>query len=339
MEEIKIKKLILNYLEEKRKVIFMFSIYVMIFCIVCSLYQLHNLPKLLYAAFISTFIGLCYGLWDFINYRKHIIRIYEARMNEDSILKQLPEERSLEEKQYQEIIKKLFAQWQQLLFDSDLKETEMADYYTLWAHQIKTPISAMKLLLQNNEKQDISYALLEELFKIEQYVEMVLHYLRLESMESDMILKEYELRDIVNQAIKKHGILFINKKLSFNMEKFHFNVITDEKWLQFVIDQLISNAVKYTMQGTISIYMINCEGEHRFIIEDKGIGIRSEDLPRIFERGFTGYNGRLDKKSTGIGLYLCKQILDKLSHQIEVISEVGKGTKVSIIFPEQNLYK
>jgi signal transduction histidine kinase len=193
----------------------------------------------------------------------------------------------------------------------------------------------MKLLLQNSEDQCTSSALSQELFKIEQYVEMVLHYLRLESMSSDFLIRQYELRDIVSQAVKKHAVLFINKKLSFNLEEFSCKVVTDEKWLMFVIEQIISNALKYTPSGSISIYTQRVPDKLILVIEDTGIGIRPEDLPRIFERGFTGYNGRLDKKSTGIGLYLCKQILDKLSHTIEVSSGVGKGTRISIGFTEE----
>lgn len=334
MKDMSIKGLMLQYIKEKRKVILMFALYALIFCSVCSLYQLDNLPKVLYAVFLSTFISLCYGIWDFIKFRKHAVEVNEAYANTENTLHLLPQGKTLQENQYQEIVRSLFAQRQELLSNADIKDTEMKDYYTLWAHQIKTPISAMKLLLQDQE-QSITYTLLEELFKIEQYVEMVLHYLRLESMSSDMLFKEYELRDIINQAIKKHAVLFINSKLSLNIKEFSFTVVTDEKWLLFVIEQLVSNAVKYTPQGSISIYMDQDAGKDLLVIEDTGIGIRSEDLPRIFERGFTGYNGRFDKKSTGIGLYLCKQILDQLSHKIEVVSAVGKGTKICIDFSKQ----
>ena len=205
----------------------------------------------------------------------------------------------------------------------------MKDYYSLWAHQIKTPISAMRLMLQNDDMLK-SYSLQEELYKIEQYIEMVLHYLRLDSMSSDLLLKEYQLKDIVNQAVRRNAVLFINSKLSLKVKDFSYKVITDEKWLLFVIEQLITNAVKYTPMGQIAISLEICKGKAWLVIEDTGIGIKPEDLPRIFERGFTGNNGRFDKRSTGIGLYLCKQILDKLSYRIEVFSEVGKGTKACV---------
>lgn len=308
-------------------------------------------------------------------------------MNIENMPELLPSPTRFSERQYREIINLLLEERRKMLFKANLKETEMSDYYTLWAHQIKTPIAAMKLLLQNEKSPEapelrnesdnstelaggipaeknyaeknpasrspsvenpadsyrsdlypagfspaVPYALTKELFKIEQYVEMVLYYLRLDSMSSDFLFKQYELRNIVNQAVKKHALLFINSRLSFNIGEFSGKVVTDEKWLSFVIEQVISNALKYTVRGSISIDAETTPEKMILIIEDTGIGIRPEDLPRIFERGFTGYNGRLDKKSTGIGLYLCKQIIDKLSHTIEVTSEVGKGTKVCIGF-------
>lgn len=201
----------------------------------------------------------------------------------------------------------------------------------------------MKLLLQSGQAtqpghqdggtgSDSGRLLDEELFRIEQYVEMVLYYQRLDSITSDFLFKKYDLRDIVNQAVKKHAMFFINSRLSFYMEEFSCSVVTDEKWLQFVIEQLLSNALKYTRRGGISIRIEETDETALLIIEDTGIGIRPEDLPRIFERGYTGYNGRLDKKSTGIGLYMCKKVLEKLSHTIKVTSEVGKGTQVAIGF-------
>lgn len=167
-----------------------------------------------------------------------------------------------------------------------------------------------------------------ELFKIEQYVEMVLQYLRLNSSINDFVLKEYVLDDILRQAVHKYAPMFIRKKLTLNYEPIETKVVTDEKWLVFVIEQILSNAIKYTKTGSISIY----EEAGMLVIEDTGIGILEEDLPRIFENGYTGYNGRSDKKASGIGLYLCRQIFKKLGHKLSVESEAGKGTKVKIVF-------
>lgn len=237
------------------------------------------------------------------------------------------------DRQYHMIIEKLAEDLQRLRSEMNLKDADMNDYYSMWAHQVKVPISAMRLLLQNRSEENAETRLLsEELFKIEQYIDMVLYYQRLESISSDFLFKRHELYDIVKQTLKKYALLFINSRLSLDLREFSCVAVTDEKWLQFALGQVISNALKYTPRGGISIYLEKTAERANLVIEDTGIGIRPEDLPRIFERGYTGYNGRLDKKSTGIGLYLCKRILDKLSHTIAVASEVGKGTKVTIGF-------
>ena len=163
-----------------------------------------------------------------------------------------------------------------------------------------------------------------ELFKIEQYVEMALNYLRVEDISSDLSFKQYAVDDMVRQVIRKYAKIFISKKIKMNFKPTGRYIVTDDKWFVFVLEQLISNALKYTKKGQISIYM----KEKSLVIEDTGIGIPAEDLPRIFEKGFTGYNGRENKKSTGIGPYLCKNIMDKLQWNITVDSEVGSGTKI-----------
>ena len=159
---------------------------------------------------------------------------------------------------------------------------------------------------------------------------MVLQYLRLGSTANDFVLQTYDLDDMIRQALRKYARMFIGRKLSVNFSETHQKVLTDEKWMVFVIEQLLSNALKYTNAGTISIY--GAEGGQGFVIEDTGIGISAEDLPRIFEKGYTGFNGRRDKKATGLGLYLCKQILDKLGHRIEVASVPGTGTKMTVLY-------
>ncbi len=240
-----------------------------------------------------------------------------------------------------------------------LKEkADVTDYFTLWTHQIKTPIAAMRLLLQQGiglaapaaepdalqgkqglpepeeeyfpaeayyaQKQEIE----SELFKIEQYVEMVLQYLRLNSSINDFVLQEYGLDGVIRQAVRKYAPMFIRKKLTLHYASLQAKVVTDEKWMAFVMEQILSNAIKYTSSGYISIYMESgC-----LVVEDTGIGILPEDLPRVFEKGYTGYNGRSDKKASGIGLYLVKKILNKLGHKILIESELGKGTKVKLLF-------
>ena len=184
----------------------------------------------------------------------------------------------------------------------------------------------MRLLLQDADT-DEQRALLEQLQSVEQYVEMVLGYLRLESPSSDYVIRNYALDDIVRQAVRKYASQFIRRKLRLEYTPLNVSVITDEKWLLFVIEQVLSNALKYTRSGSVSITL---EAPKTLCIRDTGIGIAPEDLPRVFEKGFTGSNGRTDKRATGIGLYLCRRILEKLGHTIAITSEVGVGTTVRI---------
>ena len=162
---------------------------------------------------------------------------------------------------------------------------------------------------------------------VEQYVQMALQYLRMEKMTSDLVFARYDLDALIRQAVRKYAPLFIRRKIILSYEPVHCEVLTDEKWLVFVLEQILSNALKYTKSGSIHIYL-SPDAPKTLVIEDTGIGIAPEDLPRIFEKGYTGCNGRADKRSTGIGLYLCRQIMEKLSHTIRIESEMGVGTKV-----------
>lgn len=233
---------------------------------------------------------------------------------------------------YRSMIAKMRQEKEEIIFEDQKRYTEMMDYYGMWAHQIKTPIAAMRILVQsgmdreeNEENQKLFRQLQMELFKTEQYVEMVLSYLKIGDIAKDMVLERCDLGKVVRQAVKKYSKLFILQKLSLEMGEIAEIVLTDEKWLSFVVEQILSNALKYTKSGSVSIYL---EQEGVLVIKDTGIGISAEDLPRIMEKGYTGYNGRIDKRSTGIGLYLCKKVMDKLHHQLRIDSEDGKGTKV-----------
>ena len=203
---------------------------------------------------------------------------------------------------------------------------EKQDFFALWAHQIKTPIAALNLLLQE-EEQDIA-ACRQELFKIESYVEMALNYLRFEEMSNDLVLERNSLEQLVRQVVRKYATIFIYNHISIQLEHLDYTVLTDEKWFCFMLEQILSNALKYTKQGSVKIYAEETENGLHIFVKDTGIGIKREDLPRIFEKGFTGYNGRMDKKASGLGLYLCKGVCGKLGHGISVSSKEGEGTTV-----------
>lgn len=238
----------------------------------------------------------------------------------------LPEADGLLARDYQQIIASYERQFQEEQIKMEQKYRDMMEYYTMWTHQIKTPIAAMRLLLQE-EDTPLSREMQSELFQTEQYVQMALQYLRMEKMTSDLVFARYDLDALIRQAVRKYAPLFIRRKIILSYEPVHCEVLTDEKWLVFVLEQILSNALKYTKSGSIHIYL-SPDAPKTLVIEDTGIGIAPEDLPRIFEKGYTGCNGRADKRSTGIGLYLCRQIMEKLSHTIRIESEMGVGTKV-----------
>lgn len=305
-----------------------------IFAVVFLFYNL-PLEPVLYALVLSIVVILAVMVPDYLKFARKHQKLTDMQKHVQISIEQLPEPENLIESDYQQQLNRLFSFKCEAESQFDGKYQDMMDYYTMWAHQIKTPISAMRLILQAQPSQ-CSGELLEQLFKIEQYVEMVLQYMRMENTGNDLVIRQHSLDKIIRQAVHKYAKSFIRKKIRLQYCELNCAVVTDEKWLVFVAEQIISNALKYTKTGEVSIYM-DPEKEKQLVIQDTGIGIEAGDLPRIFEKGFTGYNGRNDKKSTGIGLYLCKTALDKLSHTIEVESEVGKGTKVKIGLKQASL--
>lgn len=239
---------------------------------------------------------------------------------------ELPAAQSPQEQAYQALLLALHADRQKLKSDMNARYHDMTEYYTVWAHQIKTPIAAMRLALQN-EDTPLSRRLTGEVGRVEQYVQMALTYLRLGSDSSDYVIRSCALDNIVRPAVRRFAGEFIQRKIQLNYQMLNYTVITDEKWLGFVVEQVLSNALKYTPQGSVSIYM---EPEGVLCIRDTGIGVAPEDLPRVFEKGYTGYNGRSHRKASGLGLYLCREILTRLGHSVSAESQVDHGTTIRI---------
>ena len=265
---------------------------------------------------------------DFVCYYKKCRSLTMVENSIDVTLDNLPKTSNQIEKMYTELLKLLTNEKNEEINNILNSKKETMEYVTLWSHQIKTPITALQLLA-NDTDEEIRIEILNRLFEIEQYQDMMLQYLRLEGGGSDYVLADFSVKDMVNQAVKYFARIFISKGISVKIQVDESRkVVTDEKWMVFVLKQLISNALKYTSKGEICISFDNDE----LLIKDSGIGIAKEDLPRIFDRGYTGYNGRKDKKATGLGLYLTKQILDRLNHKIEIDSQIGVGTRVFIKF-------
>lgn len=278
--------------------------------------------------YIAVLVIICetgFLIWGYRKYRKKQQNLLYIKENGALTLEHMEAPEDENEALYQDICRLLDEERIKARNKSSAFGTELMDFYTMWVHQIKTPIAASRLLLQEGELNPGEIQ--NELFKIEQYVDMVLGYLRTQDMSSDLCLEEVNLDEIIKDQIHKFARIFVGKKLSLDYEGVEETVLTDKKWLGFVIGQILSNALKYTKKGKISIYMSKARS-HTLVIEDTGIGIRQEDLPRVFEKGFAGYNGREEGRSTGIGLYLSGKIMKKLDHGIRIESELGKGTRV-----------
>lgn len=318
-------KLFLRYVKGHKKGILLYLFFCVIFAVTFALYHL-PLQSVLYPCLLCIAVGVICIAIDFYGVRKKHLMLSDIQELTAAMIDELPSTTNIMEKDYQAIIKALQKEAVGLESINTECYQDMVEYYTVWVHQIKTPIASMRLTLQNQQDAH-SRRLQSDLLRIEQYVDMVLTFLRLGSTSTDYVFKEYKIDTLVCQAVKKFSHDFIARKIRLEYEPIEEMIITDEKWFSFVLEQLLSNALKYTSQGSIKIYLAEPKG---LCIEDTGIGIAPEDLPRIFEKGYTGYNGRSDKKASGIGLYLCKRICTNLHIDIKAVSEVSKGTIVRL---------
>lgn len=291
------------------------------------LFYLYEMPLEAWA-YSSVFILLIFGGWiilDEVQQRKKYKQLKNIQKEAEVYLEteHFGKPENAVEKEYQNLAEMLGRQWENARQEARCQLSEANRYYIRWSHQIKTPIAALRLLLEEEEPDRA--AMEGEIYRIEQYVEFALQYQRLEGGHKDLVFAHYSLESIVKKALKKTGVLFRQTKLALELGNLQTDVLTDEKWLVFVLEQLLTNASKYTKEGG-SVRIGKENG--LLVLRDTGIGIRPEDLPRIFEWGYTGYNGRLDKRSTGVGLALVKQVMEMLGNKMEIRSVLGEGTEV-----------
>lgn len=320
-----------SFLRERLKYIGVLAASLLVFAAVLLLIGVPA-EALGYPALLCLFLGLLGLIVDFLRAKSR----YKERGNLESLTlsmtDNLPEAYSEEGRAYRQAVLSLSREYRDFIEKSDAKYENMMEYYTVWAHQIKTPIASMKLSLQGQDS-EFARKLSADLLRIEQYVDMVLVYLRLDFESTDYVFRRCSTDALIKRSVRKFASDFIERKLWLKYEAEDTVIVTDEKWLGFVIGQLISNALKYTKEGGITIYF---RKPKVLVIEDTGIGIAAEDLPRIFEKGYTGYNGRTGGNASGIGLYLCKRICENLRIGIRAESEVGRGTKMIL---DLNQYK
>lgn len=303
-----------------------------IFVLLLLLYRL-PLEAVVYPIALCLATALALAIGDYQRLKKQHAAISRLQSITEVLDTPFPEPHTICEEDYQELLLRVSREHMTYVTQANSEYTDMMDYYTVWVHQIKTPIASMLLTLQN-EDTPLSRRLSADLNRVEQYVEMVLAFLRINSESTDYVIREQPIDPIVRSAIKKFPHDFIDRKLRLCYRPMDNRAITDEKWLSFVVEQVLSNALKYTQTGSISIWM---DEGNRLHIRDTGIGIAPEDLARIFEKGYTGFNGRIDKRASGLGLYLCKRVCSNLGHGIWAESVVGKGTTVTIDLTQKKL--
>ena len=296
-------KKIFDFLKSRAALIAAVNFILFIFYVSMSLGE-QNMLYFSIAADIVIFVFSIYLIFDYISFNKQL-----SAAEENLIL----EERN-------EILRA----------EKISEEKNLQEYFMMWVHQIKTPITAAELLAKEKGSEERDARLKIQLIYIEQYADMAMNYIKLMKHERDMDIAEIELDEIIKGVLKKYSAIFISKRIELKYVPVKIKIITDGRWMSVLIEQFVSNALKYTENGFIRI---SYDGEEeKLIIEDSGIGIRSEDIPKIFDKGYSGFNGRLNRKSSGLGLYLAKRIGEKLSVDIDVKSEIEKGSCFGLSF-------
>lgn len=318
---------LLDYCNSRRALIILFVCSLLIVQLLGHLAQ-QDAVYVRYACVLMSFVFVCVALVDGARYRRSRRRMEQLSQHTELLPRELPEPIDALTGDYDAVVRALTQENERLRTQNLRQQEEQREYYTLWVHQIKTPISAMRLLLEARDDENTKL-LKQELFKVDQYADLALKFVKLSDIASDLVIERCDLNEIARAAVKKYSLLFVYSRLTVQIDSLNKDIPCDSMWLEFILCQLLSNSIKYTRAGGVRIYM----EQRALVVEDTGIGIRKEDLPRIFEKGYTGYNGRMDTRASGIGLYLVKRAADALGIAIEVRSELGHGTRVSLRFP------
>lgn len=281
---------------------------------------------------------LIYMFLEFIKYNRYFKNLTSTLEGLDKkylLPEVINEPRSQEERIISDVLKECNKSMHENVKYYKDEQAEYKEYIETWVHEIKTPIASAKLILENDDS-NLSSRINYEMKRVEGFIEQVLYYARSSDVSKDYIIREFSLRDVVMKAVKNNSRDFINRNIKLNINKIEGNIFSDAKWIEFIINQIIINAIKFSIpnKGEVSISSKVNENNIVLTIKDNGVGINEKDIDRVFEKGFTGENGRNFGKSTGIGLYLCKKLCDKLGIGISLTSKEKIGTKVSIVFPK-----
>ena len=304
---------------KREKFTIIFGIFIFFYILGVYLVFEFERVKTIYISFLYLFLFFIYMIFLYFtrdrDYREEIALLNQKNYEKILEIKDSPLSRAL----YKSVEEN-----KKFRNSEEKRRADVKNYLTIWTHQIKSPIFALRLLLKKDEINKIECE--KEIFEIEEYVGNILGYARLNADSTDYVFSKYNLDEIIRGVIRKYSIQFIGKNNSLDFCETKKIILTDAKWFSFILEQIISNAIKYTQNGRVAIYLKKDE----LIIEDNGIGIMPEDLPRIFDAGYTGYNGRLEKKSTGLGLNLSKNIGKSLRVTLRCESEPKIGTKMYI---------
>lgn len=321
------------------------SINVLFFMIIFGVFMYLRIPLviILLTWFIWFLPLLAYMVLNYIKWSRYIndIRRVLEELDKKYLLPEVIDEPNfLLGEKINDVLRELSKSMHENVKHYRTEQEEYREYIEMWIHEIKTPIASSRLVIENNYN-DVTRKIDYQIDRIDNFIEQVLYYTRSDEVSKDYIIKELELDSIVKKVVKKNYRDFISKKIKLEIEEIKETIYSDSKWVEFIVNQILVNSVKYTKEkeGIIKISANSQGNSVVLIIEDNGVGIIERDLYRIFEKGFTGENGRRFGKSTGIGLYLCKRLCDKLGLGLKLESKLNKGTKVRIIFPKDKVMK
>lgn len=330
-----------DFIKDKMPIIILFIFTISFICLIVYLdgSTMVSLNNIIYINIVAYSLLFLFLVFDFIlkyRYFKSLTLLVDNQ--EENIFSSLPKSLTKEQEIFSILLKKIEKEHQNKFDNLYLDKIENIDFMTSWVHEVKTPISVCRLIIENSDGKSLEETLdsiEDELNKIDNYVEQSLYYSKIDDFSKDYLLYDIDIKKTLNELVKRNVKSFISKRIGLDMHDVDYSVLTDKKWLLFIINQVVQNSLKYSkISGKIEIYCEKDKLETRLIVKDNGVGIPNEDLPRVFNKGFTGYNGRKFSKSTGMGLYLTKKMCKKLGHDISIDSKVDDYTKVTIHFPK-----
>jgi signal transduction histidine kinase len=334
-----------RYLSDKKYLILFYIVQISFISLV-NFFDRNN--RLLYSNYwyiviVSTMLFLLYLSTDYFlkkryyNSLKNLIDLFKRDW-----INNIPDSPGYEQNLTNELLVKLYKETNEELDENNNINKENIEFISSWVHQIKTPIAVSKLLLEKNKNKpsrELTDSIGEEIDKIEDNVQKILYFSQLNDFANDYVIEDVNLEEVSKECIKKYSGYFINKKIKILFDNLNLTVKSDKKWLAFIIGQIISNSLKYSKEGgEIKITASKLADESILKIQDNGIGIKKEDLPRVFKKSFTGFNGRQINNSTGMGLYLSHKLSKKLGHYLSIFSIPQNGTEISIHFPDSGKY-